>query len=633
MRAYLVALALAAHHVQAQDSVAVVSKITNSLRAMSDNLEKEGREDGKDMDRMQCWCEATIADASATIKSSGAASAAAAAVFEKNTGIANAEDAAAATAAEKSADYADKIKKAQNADASAMKLFTEKETAQNQMISQLDTAINQLKGGQEASSAAAGNFMQKYGFLQAPAGEGSYASNTGGIMGALTNMLADNKNDKKMAAEAEAERHGGKLKEISAYSQMKNEEDAKHSQASEKAAAAKAAFAAAAEDKENNDAINANNRDKHDKTSKTCAAAAKAHAERVSDRSSESQSIANGLSILEANRMDLLNNANFIQVSDLPKTSLLATQMLATMKRNGPKALLKVKEEIDKLTGHLEDEKSNEAAMYNTCLETDRQLESDHLAASNGFDSKSSARDNAQDRLESKNDLISNLNEKIHGAISSVKHASEERSDESVSYQKKIDNQNQVINVISQVERALSASYDVKDHQDDQAKKNRAALLEDDHATGEVNMRNAGRKKQDSGAVMTLLQNVRQKSEADMHSMFAEEMDNRAEYGAFVRDTVQDIRSMQDSAAVNSGTATQLTQDISEYSGDSDNFKDERDGLKKSLDEQKGGPCKKLKSNFQTWQAARADEIDGLKSASGVFEAAADQYSQGAGTA
>merc|ERR550514_1669272 len=132
---------------------------------------------------------------------------------------------------------------------------------------------------------------------------------------------------------------------------------------------------------------------------------------------------------------------------------------------------------------------------------------------------------------------------------------------------------------------------------------------------------------------MTLIQNVRLKSEADMHNLFAEEMENRAEYGQFVRDTVGDIRRWQDSAAANSGVATQLTQDVAEFSGDADAFGDEYDSVSKTLEDQLAGPCKKLKRNFRGWQKARINEIDGLKSASSVFATAAEQYASGAGNA
>merc|ERR550514_560501 len=132
---------------------------------------------------------------------------------------------------------------------------------------------------------------------------------------------------------------------------------------------------------------------------------------------------------------------------------------------------------------------------------------------------------------------------------------------------------------------------------------------------------------------MTLIQNVRLKSESDMHNLYAEEKENRAEYGKFVRDTVGDIRRWQDSAAANSGVASQLTEDVSEFSNDADAFEEEKDSLAKQLDEQMNGPCKKLKNNFNKWQSARSSEIDGLKSAAAIFATAAEQYASGAGNA
>lgn len=660
MRALLIALALpACFMVNAVAPVRVVTKIINSLQEMQDALQKEGKHDADDMFAKNCWCTAQQKELTTKINEGINSQKTLSASVAENKAIFESEGARQTAKNQDMEDFTAKRKTIQAADAAAKVKFSEEETTQDKLITALDTALKQVQQGQVNAQTQAAGFLQISARQSAPAGEGAYASKTGAVSGALAEMLRDNKDQKAEDAAAETERAETASKKMNTFFELAN---AAASAATSAGAASSAADATrTADQSELNDVIVelANNKALLADTEKSCKEANEEFNQRVKDRMAELESLGNGLNILQANKQDMLDKTRE-QAPTLMQTtadlSLMQMRMgvakpvlnkyaMAQLK-GGEEAIDKV---INKLNNLIEDLRQQQKDQKTAKEDCGKNLRSLNLAFNQADEdeAKFAAQEQGSatqgERLEGE---IKDHKKKISDMLKNIKAASIQRTQESNAYQNGYEDQATVIRVISDVEKALSASYETKGDDDASYAQNSAGFIQlhqsavDLGNRGEPLATQANREKSNSGAVMQLIANVRQQGQKEQYDMNTAEIDARKAYQEYVTLNSANIAKVQDQLSTAIQRHTQALQAEID-NGDKKTAAGERKESNRDLLQKTIQDCKWVgdisydyatksltlgTADYVTNDKARSAEIQNLLDARAVFNAAKERY-------
>jgi len=644
-----------------------VSKVINLLRDMQAQLQKEAEEDAALYDRLTCWCQGNGKDKETSIKTGDAKSKALVAKIEEldakskalyasfeklkaeaeanRQGLLTAEGIRQQELAEFNKDHKDLLQAISGLDAAITVL-----SKHNSLVStDVRTVINHaLHNHEKMLGEVAVNARNVLGsFLQQPAGFQSKASESGAIFGILKQMketfetnMGTALTEEKTAAANFAEMKAAKLEEIAAakaqIAQQESEKaatDQEHAQSEENLEDTNAALAAdrqfLADIKEKcatmdadwehrtktrsdevaavSEAIKILNEDEaHDGYAKTVNKAAPDFLQLSSHRSSMRASVHRILSDAAAKSQD-------------PQLAALATSAKLD-------AFTKVKAAIDGMIKELNAQQADEVKHRDFCIaefaENDKSKAENEQTKGN-LDSQIADLTATIERLSAE---IKAHQEEIASTKTEMKRASDNRAASNSKFQETVTDQRATQVVLQRAYDRMKQFYDpevvVKGYNDPTPAPVPGQAFVDVPA-GEAPPEmpktfNEFNKNKGGNKVLVMLQDIIKESKTLENEAILDEKDEQAAYEGFVKDSNKQIGSLQKSVSDKSGARADAKNDKVQAEKDLDSTMTELESLAKYNGELHKA-CDFVQKNFDTRQAARAQEVEALRQAKAIL--------------
>jgi len=638
-----------------------VSKVINLLKDMQKQLEEEAKGDQEVYDQFACWCETNekektkaIADAEAKIK---------------DLNILIEELTAASTRLQSEIKMLEgEVGKNQGAldKATGMRFkdqgeFQEEESDLLQSIRALKSAIivlskhhpaALLQMGQGASASELMQVttilqheMQKHAallkgvlthsqekkiaaFVQQAPSAGSYAPQSGQILGILKQMLetfesnlSQGQKDELQGSSDYENLKAAKESEIGAASdqiELKTQElattDEKNAQAKTDLEDTEAALAADQKFLENLRA--------------QCSAMDAEWEARSKTRTEEMEAVAKALEILSGDDAhDLFTKTfNFIQQSSMKKLDsrrLKASKLLAAVakKNKNPKLITlalqiridsftKVKQAIDDMIAELVKQQADEVKLKDYCVEA---LNENARNTADKERQKSSLEQTIDDltmTIKELTEAIDTLKAEIKEMQFQMKRAGEDREKENVEFQETVADQRATQKLLTQALEVLKGFYDKK-----------AALAQEKSKQTPPPGFKAYKKNESSGGVMGMIQQIIDDAKLEEQETIKAEADSQKAYETFVKDTNLSIEEKTKEIVSKSDAKGKAEQEKVKSEETLEKVTTDLDGLAQEASDLHG-ECDFTLKNFEIRQSSRMQEIEALKQVKAILSGA-----------
>mmetsp|Transcript_81532 Transcript_81532/g.218145 ORF Transcript_81532/g.218145 Transcript_81532/m.218145 type:complete len:675 (+) Transcript_81532:115-2139(+) len=639
-----------------------VTKVINLLKDMVKQLEKEAEEDEEVYNKVACWCQTndkektkSIADAEGRIdRLVNKIEEETASSSRLNTEIKNLE--VEVEKNQKALDQATANRKKELAE------FNEDEKDTLQSISALKSAVTVLSkhnGGaalldmqaalrstMHTHSAKIGDMLSSkdlktvQSFLQSPEDyfdaeptfKQSYAPQSGEIFGILKNMLSTFEADLSQAQKDE-------MQSQKAYEDLKaaKEDEIKQGQdhleeKQEELASTDEDNAQAKEDLEDTRASLSADQAFLANLKEKCQLTDQEYEQRTSTRQEEISAVSEALSFLTSDEAhDLFSRTfNFVQQSASVESVerqraaavLLATgqrlaspqlvELSSTVQRD---AFVKVKKAIDDMIAKLLQDKEDEIKQKDFCIEELNTNERETELKNRDKEEAEAKIDTLTNEIETLTNEIDTLKAEIAALQTSLKRAGEDREQENKDFQETVADQRATVKLLEKTLDVLKGFYNKK-HKG-------ASLLQRQEPAGpppppgfKSYKKNSG-----SGGVMGMIQQIINDAKTEEAEAIQAEKDAQAAYESFVKDTNDSITAKNDSIVDKSATRADKEGALTDTKKELANIMVELEELaNENADLHKA--CDFTLKNFDTRQAARDEEVEGLREAKAALSGA-----------
>lgn len=634
-----------------------ITRVTNMLKDMQANCEKEGKEDEKLNIKMDCWCNTNEKEQTAKLNDANANIESATALSEKGSAAAAAALADIATL-QKEMDASQKVVADQTAQREKQAAdFAGLSSSLNGSIDQLSRAIKTLSGAQGRGSflqvsselehmptfnsyqmqlhsdllsmLAAypvkenlrGAEQKKVALQQVAPNSASYSGASGAIFGIINQMKEGMEKDLSEAESNESNSQAAFNKLVAAKNGQVAAANTNRLQRHEDKSAGLMQQANADNDLQNaersaNEATTflADLKAKCDKFDKEYAA-------RVANRNGEIEAIGEALKILtddesralfgrtdavqflqEATSMESRRKRamKYVMKQALKQKNMELMQIAAELGTKG--AFDKVLGLMDDMRATLKEEQENEYQTRNDCIETLRTTENQKDDNQNNLDDANAESENQQKTMETLDGEIKTTKEQVAEARRSIKVAGEQRAEQNKAYQTEVKDQRATASILNRVLKKLQSFYA------------RQSLIQQP-AGYDQGKRSVS---PESGGVMVMIQSIIKDAEHGAAKAIEGEQDLQSEYAAFLADNneavtnglraISDKESQRGKAGADKADADSKADDATVALGES---------LKVLADTH--GKCDFLLKNYEVRQEQRTAEIESIEVAKGIL--------------
>lgn len=613
-----------------------ISKVVNLLKKMADELENEAEADDKIYADMQCWCTTNDGEKTDAI-----------AAAEKKIKALNASiEELTATSSRLGAEIEEHGTEIEEQTSSLNAAIEQrKKEVENFKADEADL-LNSIDGLTRAKEALAkhnpqsellqtalGDLPRRYlSLLQLnqPVAAKSYNNRSGEIFGVLSNMLETFQDNLTSSQDEENSRQSDfeKLKaskeaEIAATTELKNTKEVAKGDTDSKNNADKKDL------KETKETLSGDESFLLD-LKERCRLTDREYENRVKTRGDEIDAVHKAIEILNSdeaheNFANTVHSTSFLQTrvsGSMRLRGISAARVLAIAgeKYSNPRLMMlaaatrlnaftKVKAAIDTMINDLRKEKEDEVKLRDWCVASLNENAKDKKDEENEQEQLTASVGDHTNEIKRLSDEIADLKSRVSTANKNLKHASEEREKENIEFQQMVSEQHAAQATLKRAIEVLSAFYE----------KQGEALIQQDPAgpAPPVGFK-AYEKNSASKAVLAMINQVAEDSEALVKEAVQDETEAQITYETFTNETNKSVERMRHETQTKKGQKAKKEGERSSDHRALTASKKELASLEQK-DKDLHGNCDFVLRNFTLRQESRDQEVEALQKAKAIL--------------